>query len=1101
MAKPKTMPPIDDVLAFANFVHAHSVRSASFDRMHPPWLWDRTYPRGVIMLDAPPTRLQAQFQSDGPPSLDYEKPQDSNETCRTIVLDFLEGTRALAQFLDDGTAVEGHGDSTCGHTDVLLPAPNHLLWGPSHPLFPMEPTAWIPFSAREGVDHFITPYHRGLFGTRYSYAQYGPVQLSPSPREPLFSAVPSGSGPGPFHAAVYYGSVVSFSVGEGGNEHGQGVVVLTYVKQHHRQGREHLNAMARSAASATDEPAVPDAVIGAFSAMPAHGPVPFLAIWPLLSDSSSNNDTTCWQRLAPQNAHIRHVRSAEVTRVWKTSELGGLAAMKGEPVANLAHRVDLETKPIELVNPAQPTLLRTTISLPHVQRQVDKFVRMAVPGSGDGADSDFLGCMRQRALGAFPIKELLSARAALNCALPLAMPGCFLDPNEATRPVRPAPPPVARAPLRQPPRQAAASAQQLASAQAAADAEMEAESRSVSDNASIKKGRPRKPLPQRKTVGAPAKPANKPAKAAKKVAPVPAPPATPIPPPQSDSKSITPVVLKRLKALFMELADPMQSESSAPLSAAVWENWSNDHETPYSATLGGIALADALDSWKEVLWEQLADLDAQLYQFLLEQALVNEATDVERVVERLGSRGGVTKSAEWRHDYKAEGYAPPGKNVQLLWAYTNGIRPAAGHSIWAMHCSGMWYGKRVNQGFKIKEPLSRRASESVTSSSTPNSSAKSKRKGKRASTSSVTTANKESDDPEQLEDGEAPSTQNPEAEQEVMIVPPPPPSGKNKRQKLPAVPALQPAAAASAETVPRTPGRSAARAASSSPTTSAVPATAPDSLGHPAAPAARSPATRTAMVAATAAAASVAPPAPSVPSVSRAPLATPMTASSGGSEVTAVTAVLQAMHAQQTSFLEAQARSEERAATSQRASEEAHREMLRLAQAGQKTVIDLMHSVAPFLAQRGGNANPHVATGASSNSLRLHQPQHSQHQMLQLMPAAVPASAWPMQDIEVIDTDEAELAPGGSILGNGMGMSLLGSSSSRQGQMINQHLMQQQQMMQQQQVMMQQMMQQQQRMLMQTGGGHNSPSGRGGRGRRPNVARGSNYGSNYGYPS
>ena len=179
MLRPKCMPPIEDILAFANMFHVQNVRSASFDRVHEVWLWDRTYPRGVVVLDDPPTRLPG----DGP-SLDYEQPQDTEQRCRTIVLQSLEGTRSLAQFGDSGSALPGHGSATCGHTDVLIPAPDYLLCGPSHPLFPMEPATWIPFRAVENVEYFITPYHRGLFGTRYTYAKYGPVQLSPSPREP-----------------------------------------------------------------------------------------------------------------------------------------------------------------------------------------------------------------------------------------------------------------------------------------------------------------------------------------------------------------------------------------------------------------------------------------------------------------------------------------------------------------------------------------------------------------------------------------------------------------------------------------------------------------------------------------------------------------------------------------------------------------------------------------------------------------------------------------------------------------------------------------------------------------------------------------------------
>ena len=67
-----------------------------------------------------------------------------------------------------------------------------------------------------------------------------------------------------------------------------------------------------------------------------------------------------------------------------------------------------------------------------------------------------------------------------------------------------------------------------------------------------------------------------------------------------------------------------------------------------------------------------------------------------------------------------------------------------------------------------------------------------------------------------------------------------------------------------------------------------------------------------------------------------------------------MTAVLQAMQAQQSQFLAAQQRSEERSEASHRAATEAHMEMVRLAQSGQQSIIELVRK--------------HVRTAAAAHS-------------------------------------------------------------------------------------------------------------------------------------
>ena len=963
VSKPKSMPPIDETLAYATMFHQQNVCSATFDLRHQVWLWDRTYPRGVIVLQDSPDSLAMYFK-DRPLALDFEKPQ--TEAPRTIVLEFLEGTRSLPQIglLPKGwtassaaAAAAGHGSPTCGHTDVLIPAPDQLLCSPSHPLYPMEPAVWIPFAAVAGVDHFITPYHRGLFGTLYSQATTGPVQLSATPRGPLFTP----SQPGPFLSAVYFGSVVSCTVSTHVaigtmEEELQGVVVLTYVKQHRQQGREWLHRLAARALGSQPEP---PAVTNALNAMPLEGPVPYLAIWPLQQSeaaASSASSATCWQQLAPEGSTLRHVRSSAVTRVWKATELGALGQPQGQRVAKLVHRacLELESQPLKLDNPAQPTQLRIALLKPHVQRAVEEFVRTRVVLQDDGhAGSNFLRLIRQKALGAFPISSLLTARAVINCAQPLALPGQHSNPTASLS--------TALSSTLAEPAAAASKTKGGSSSKrkpSARTAAIEGQAR-ASQQALAESCEPGDEQTKKATNSARRGPAQRSATPAAKRSRG---PNAAVPASSSEMAPLDDEVETRAKEIFMQLTDCMQPEHQAPLSGTVWTNWMSDQETPYSATLGGTALITALDSWKEVLWEQLKELDEQLYRFLHDQAAIYST--IEQVVQELGERGGC-KGAEWRRSYKD--WQAPGKAVQLLWTYTKGVKPAAKYgSIFSMHCKGVWHGTRFDSGYDVDDSYSRSENHSLPAaaaavSTTPKSRAHSKtRTGKRASASSVTTAHKE--DHEEAADQEAPIEEPEEGEADVDLTTAAPAAQRNKRQKKVSTPPTVTVTALAADATPHTSTRAGKRAAAPQAATtasatlaSAVPITGPASATQPAAPTPRTRVAATAArtVAHTAAAAELGTAELGAASGSSgvasgsgvaartlAPSATVPAVSNDA--VMVVSAVMEAMRDQRASFLAAQERIEERAEASQRRSEEAHREIVRLAQSGQQSVLELV---------------------------------------------------------------------------------------------------------------------------------------------------------------
>jgi hypothetical protein len=714
IATAKCQPCINHAVLYANLFQRQNVRTVTFDRAFPKWFWDRTYPRGIIELEADPKGIT--YAAGKPVLLMHHLAQSAMP--RTFVLKFGD-----AAVVEEGEALAAAAAASGEElsADVLIAAPDRLLGSPSHPFYAMEPTVWIPFAPLPDVDFFVAPYFRGLFNTRFAWAQLGDVALNDAVRGPLFH--PSKTGP--FRGALYYGSVVScrVSLGQGMEEDFQGVVVLHYIKFSEAAGSKYMEFLAQSALGDSAKP-LPPTVAAAFRAMPLRAPVPCLAIWPFSMPATSStaaaaaaSDSTCWQVLAKEDSGLRHVRTSDVTRIWKTDELGSWATVTGEPLLNLLHRTTEDGDPIELHNPAQPTRLRQAISQPFVQRAVAAFVRDAAPMPSQGAEDavrDFLRTIRERAKVGFPVDDLLNARGAINCTQPLAKPGRFsgplrardLSPGSQTGTPGFSPPPptgltAAATGRNKKSRTAAATGAQLTSEVAKAEANTGggATGKDSKGGAGTKRSRGKgsnaggggsggRSTKGRATSRGSGRGAAAAAAAGESEAT------------SSTSKSITDAEkLERAKELFMLLADPFKPENLAPLSAVVWESWRDD--AVFDADLHGPKLEKEIDAWKEYLWDQLEKKDAQLYHFLREQVLSSKHVaeeEVERVVEKLGSKAGcgLKSGATWRREYKPR--KAPNSDVQLLYGYTEGEHPGEdAQSIYEMHCSGVWYGKQMDK--------------------------------------------------------------------------------------------------------------------------------------------------------------------------------------------------------------------------------------------------------------------------------------------------------------------------------------------------------------------------------------------------------------------
>lgn len=311
------------------------------------------------------------------------------------------------------TGASASAVSILGHTEPLIPAPDMLTQGPAHPLYTMEPMMWVPIGNPLTTLHFLTPAHIGVFRTRNQFAKVGPNELK-AHRERLFPLASSSASDRPFYDAVFYGSVVSWrciidlKTGEESSEQ-QGIVVLTFVRQSSAGGHEQLRHLCEAALAGSGKKQDAN-VAEAQQLMPQRGPVAMMLVVPL-AKVKDQDPSICFQTVAPFDdlPDLQMVSSSDVTRVWRSNELGALGEpCSGPKLAPLRHRTGPSATPIDLVNPAQPTQLRKAMESALVQERVLSFVtgQAAFTSAADGATViNDIPIAAQRARTAFPSRS------------------------------------------------------------------------------------------------------------------------------------------------------------------------------------------------------------------------------------------------------------------------------------------------------------------------------------------------------------------------------------------------------------------------------------------------------------------------------------------------------------------------------------------------------------------------------------------------------------------------------------------------------------------------------------------------------------------------
>jgi hypothetical protein len=715
----KAMPLIDDVfLQQLGIFHHKRVRTVVFDKMHESWQWDRTFPRGLLQIENNPLQ----------PPMNHSR--SNAEDPRLLVLQYLEGTRALLQLRTNGGLVGGEGSGTCGHTEVLIPAPQMLLKSPAHPLYTMEGTTWIPFRTVANVDYFLTPYHRGIFNTSFdsTYCVPGAPAIVGEKRPALFP-LNSSDPAAPFSDAVYYSTVVSWLDGEG--QECQGVTLLTYVRMRPHIGKEYVVDMLKEGPYKDVGGVLPPIVSAALDPLPETGPVPMLAVWPLHACAAQQKNE-CHQsfRQADVGGGLLHIRAHSITRVWGHNELGALGKCTEKQLQKIAHRTLPESAPLRLRDPAAPTQLRQKLQSPFITQAVLKWVSEAVPAPANGASADggaFLRHIREQGAAGFDIDGLLTVRAVVNSAQPLAAPGllemhkvfdikALLDKADAEQQSAAASSASASAP---PPKRPTSRAAAVLAAKKLDKLAVEDASEKRADEAGAafttpKRGRARTREFPTSNASTPTPPSTvrSASRTSRQASMSPVWNALDDQPeeqgeeeeePQEDGEeAATPSEassseIRDAGNLFYQLANVFEDERVAPFAGAVWDNWYKSDG--FCATLPKPELHKPITAWKQTLWESLPSLDAQLHAFIIEAG--RQGHTVQEVSQALAKRHGAKNKHTFRQDPLLKHLGGPDKEVQLLWSYNDGDRPEASDSIWDMHCKNVWYGVKHGSPHKI----------------------------------------------------------------------------------------------------------------------------------------------------------------------------------------------------------------------------------------------------------------------------------------------------------------------------------------------------------------------------------------------------------------
>jgi hypothetical protein len=429
LEKPSAPLANDECAPFLSLLHEAPACIAEWDRRWLGWMSDRTYPAGIVMLDR--ANIKGQHFTPIPygrpiPDQDIDipdaEPQKNDRTKQPFFV--LQSAASSEALLPAGK----HASPSLAHVQPLIPAPQWMLRGPQHPCYPMLPTVWLPFEPSLLNENFLTPYHSGWFNTDHADIQPGDPSKE---RKPQYSAEQ-----GSVQGTVHFGSVVAFRTKQLVGEQ-QGVVVLTGVR------------MSRAVADAYQQEV--QAYNQLHDLMKEKVPLPYVLVLRLKALPSqiaaaasaghgSRDNMECWQGGAASDEPLM-VPTSGIYHVFRQAELGAFGkATKHAPLQHIDYMdaVISKRRVSKVPNPADPSPLRKLIEADACTRAVVDSMLKIGGIAEDARSSEFAQCLAQLQDAAhlqYPVDQLLCARARMNCAQPLHLPGTvaqsFIDAGQA----------------------------------------------------------------------------------------------------------------------------------------------------------------------------------------------------------------------------------------------------------------------------------------------------------------------------------------------------------------------------------------------------------------------------------------------------------------------------------------------------------------------------------------------------------------------------------------------------------------------------------------------------------------------------------------------